>query len=186
MKRVVVAAVVLLQLLTGCTDLDSDLDRAMALRQKLQQNACSFEAEVTADYSDALYTFKMLCEADVNGDLTFTVMEPETIAGISGLIDQSGGKLTFDDTVLAFKLLADEQISPVSAPWILLRTLRSGYIQAASGTESGLKLIINDSYEEDSLQLDIWLDGNDQPEEAEILFGGRRILSIKLSEFAFL
>lgn len=185
MKKIFAVFIILLLILAGCSGGETGLDRAMSVRQKLQQNTCSFEAEVIADYGDKLYTFGMLCVADPSGNLNFTVTSPETIQGITGIIDSAGGKLTFDDTVLAFELLADEQITPVSAPWILIQTLRSGYIHAAQETDSGLKLIVNDSYEEDSLQLDIWLNEQDIPTEAEILWQGRRIVSLKVKNYSY-
>lgn len=183
MKRhlLIIFAVVML---TGCKA--DATDAAMELREQLQSgNGCSFEATVTADYGDSLYEFGMRCQADALGNLNFIVTEPDTISGITGTIDDDGGALTFDDQVLAFELLADGQITPVSAPWILVRTLRSGYLNACSESESGTMLIIDDSYEEDALQLNVWLDGENLPVSAEILWAGRRILSIKVSDFEF-
>jgi len=87
---------------------------------------------------------------------------------------------------LIFELLADGQITPVSAPWILIKTLRSGYLNACTYTDNGLMLIIDDSYEEDALQLDIWLNDENIPTEAEILWDGRRILSLQISNFVYL
>ena len=52
-------------------------------------------------------------------------------------------------------------------------------------TQTGYKLIIHDSYEEDSLQLDIWLDTEGLPVSAEILWQGRRILSLCVNNFVF-
>ena len=70
----------------------------------------------------------MDCKADSSGNLTFTVVKPETISGITGTLSGDGGNLTFDDTALHFELMAENQLSPVSAPWILIKTLRNGYI----------------------------------------------------------
>ena len=186
MKRMLTATIFLLLFLAGCSSKDSGMEQALMLRQNLQQSSCRFTAEITADYGDVMHEFTMQCEADESGNLKFTVTEPETIQGITGTIDATGGNLTFDDTVLAFELLTDDQITPVSAPWILVRTLRGGYIHAAALTDEGVEVVINDSYEEDSLQLDIWLDQNNYPKEAEILWQGRRILSLIIREFSYL
>ena len=109
---------------------------------------------------------------------------PETISGITGKIDSEGGKLTFDDVVLHFDLLTDEQLSPVSAPWILLKTLRGGYITSAGLEEEKIHLTVDDSYDDDALQLDIWLDEKDLPQRAEVLYDGRRILSLDVKSFS--
>ena len=182
MKKLSVLLIVLL-FLSGCSGKQEELERAMTLRAKLLASECSFDAKITADYGDKLYVFAMACQGDSRGNLTFTVTEPESIAGITGILSQDGGKLTFDDTALAFPLMADEQLTPVSAPWILLKTLRGGYLTSANMEEELLHLTIDDSYEEDALQLDIWLDGQNHPVQTDILYDGRRILTVQVSNF---
>jgi len=170
--------------LTGCSSSNAEIQRGMALRSKLlQAESCTFDADITADYGDELHTFSMSCKADVKGELTFTVIAPETIAGITGRIDEEGGKLTFDDVALHFELLADDQLSPVSAPWVFLKTLRSGYLTSAGMEDALLRLSIDDSYDEDALHLDIWLDEGDIPQRAEIVYDGKRILSLSVNNF---
>jgi len=172
-----------LLMLCGCSGKEEELDRAVGLRMKLLNSGCTFDTEITADYGDEIYEFAVSCEADAEGNLAFTVTAPESIAGITGLIDQEGGKLTFNDTALTFPLLADGQVSPVSAPWIFLKTLRGGYLTAAGMEEELLRLTIDDSYEENALQLDIWLNTEDQPIRADILYDGCRILALTVSKF---
>lgn len=184
MKRIV-AILCLLALLAGCSGAGNELDRAMALRAKMLAQGVSFDAEITADYGDKIYQFTMECQADSQGALTFTVKEPQSIAGITGKLSASGGKLTFDDQALAFQMLADDQITPVSAPWILVRTLRSGYLTSCGSDGGVVRVAIDDSYEEDALHLDIWLDENDLPARGEILWQGRRILSVSVKNFRF-
>lgn len=183
MKKLGVWVVVLL-CFSGCSNTSKEIERGMALRSRLlKSSSCSFYAEVTADYGDQLYTFGMSCQGDSVGDLTFTVNEPETISGITGTITSEGGNLTFDDTALHFERMADEQLTPVTAPWILLKTLRSGYLTSACEEDGLLRLTIDDSYEDDALTLDVWLDGNDLPVRSEILYDGRRILSLNVKNF---
>jgi len=158
----------------------------MSLRSRLLAGSVSFDAVVTADYGDELYTFTMNCQTDAQGKVRFTVTEPQTISGIAGTIDAAGGKLHFDDQVLSFPLMADDQLSPVSAPWILMRTLRSGYLTSAGQEGEYLRLSIDDSYDDDALHLDIWLDSSDQPVRGEVLWQGRRLLSIEVKNFTFL
>jgi len=172
-----------LMMLSGCSGKDEELDRAIALRMKLLSADCSFDVKITADYGDKISQFSVTCQGDTYGNLAFTVTNPETIAGITGIIDHEGGKLTFDEVALAFPLLAEEQISPVSSPWIFLKTLRGGYLTAAGTEEELLRLTINDSYEEDALQLDIWLDSTDCPVRAEILYDGCRIVTLEIENF---
>lgn len=182
MKR---AAVLMLALvLTGCAASKSEVERGMELRTRLlAAQGCSFTSKITADYGDKVYSFAMDCTADEQGGLQFTVTEPETISGITGEITGGTGKLTFDESALTFPLMADEQLTPVSAPWIFLNTLRSGYLTSAGQEGELLRLSIDDSYQENALHLDIWLGADDLPVRADILYGGRRILSVDVGDF---
>lgn len=184
LKRLIVVLLAVF-MLTGCGN--DSIDAALELRQQLLAgNGCRFHATVTADYGDYLYEFGMQCQTDELGNLSFSVTAPESISGITGNIRAGEGELTFDNQVLAFSLLADDQVTPVSAPWILIHTLRSGYINACSTGNGKTMLVIDDSYEEDALQLNIWLDEENLPTEAEILWAGRRILSLLVNDFTFM
>ena len=184
MKRIWIL-LLMIAMLCGCSGGSEQLDRAMALRGKIQQKEVTFEAVVTADYGDKVHTFSMECHADTQGNLKFKVTEPENIAGISGTISKGSGKLTFDDQVLAFDILADELISPVSGPWVLMETLRSGYLTSCSTEGDLLRVAIDDSYEENALHLEVWLDSDDIPKQCEIYWQGRRLLSMDVKNFAF-
>ena len=171
--------------LAGCDKKGKELERGLQLRDRLLSAGCSFDADITADYGDNLHTFSMNCRTDANGDLSFTVTAPESISGITGTVTREGGHLTFDDAALYFDLLTDDLISPISAPWILVKTLRGGYLRTAGMDEDLLRLTIDDSYEEDALMLDIWLDEQDIPIRGEILWDGRRILTLDVANFVF-
>ncbi len=177
---------VLCLLCGGCADTEGELNRVLHLRASLQEKGCKFNAVITADYADHTYTFVMSCSTDASGHLSFEVLHPESIAGISGTIGSDGGKLTFDDVALSFSMLADGQITPVSAPWILVKTLLGGYISASTMEGQMLHVTANDSYFEDALQLDIWLDSTNCPVNADIVYRDRRILSLRIENFEFL
>ena len=177
----------LLFLLTGCSTSSDPMEVGLQLRSRiLQAEACSFNAKIFADYGDQLHSFSMECRADPQGNVAFTLSEPDTIRGIVGKLSGEGGTLTFDDTELYFPLLAEEKLSPVSAPWLLMKTLRSGYLSSACDGEGGIRLSMDDSYEEDPLRLDVWLNGEGMPEKADILYDGRRILSVAVEKFEIL
>ena len=181
------ALMLVLVVLTGCTGKRNEMDRAMNLRAALLgSEGCSFTAQITADYGDEVHEFSLYCEGKSNGDLGFRVEKPETLSGITGRFRGSEGALTFDDAALTFPLLADGQVTPVSGPWIFLKTLLGGYLTACNQEEEYLHLTIDDSYEEDALQLEIWLDSENIPVHAEILYGGRRILTMEIESFQIL
>lgn len=182
MKRIWLLGIALL--LVGCGGKGRELDRAMALRSRLlNASRCSFRAEITADYGDRVHSFTMESLADENGELRFTVTQPDTIAGITGRIGNSGGELTFDDTALVFPLLADGELAPVSSPWLLLKTLRSGFLTSAGTEGELLRITIDDRYEEDALTADIWVNSEECPVRAEFSWRGRSILTILVEDF---
>lgn len=171
--------------LLGCAASDNAMEEALALRGKLLASQFSFRCVITADYGDTFQTFAMDCESDTDGELEFTVVAPESISGISGSVDGTQGQLEFEDQVLAFPLIGQDRISPVSAPWILMQALCKGPITAATRTEQGLLLNINDSYADDALNLEIWTDEKAQPICAEIGLQGRRIASMEIEGFTY-
>jgi len=185
MKRFLVLIVAFF-LFAGCSK-NEDIDSALKFRNQLiNSDGCTFDAVIYADYGDQIHTFSMRCEADASGMIKFEVTDPQTIAGITGEYSSQGGKITFDDTALAFKSLTDNQLSPVSAPWILIHTLRGGYLTSAGEDGDYTRIAIDDSYEENALHLDVWLDEKDLPSHSDILWKGRRILSLDVRNFCFL
>ena len=186
MKRIVVILMILLSL-CGCNQAEKGIDRALSLRSDLlNANGCSFDAEITADFGERTYTFMLSCQADQDGNISFCVLAPEYISGIKGKLSYEGGKLTFEKVALAFDLQTDDILSPVSGPWILLRALRGGYIQSYATEGNDLRLTVNDSYQDDALMLDIWLNSEGVPFRADVFEENRRVLSIGLDNFKML
>ena len=69
----------------------------------------------------------------------------------------------------------------------LLALLAVGAVVTSCGGDGEyLRLAIDDSYEEDALHLDIWLGSEDLPVRGEVLWQGRRILSLEIKNFTFL
>ena len=186
MKRIL-SVLLIVTFLAACADTSSEEGRAMELRQRLHSGeGCMFLAEITADYGESVYLFSVECKTDRQGDMTFTVLAPETISGISGRITDSGGELTFDDQVLAFETVADDLLSPICAPWLLLRGLRSGYFSAYGYDEGNLLVHIDDSYQDKALRLEGWVNPENQPVISHISWAGNRILSMKIESFSIL
>ena len=170
-------------LLTGCTMGGNEMEEALAFRSRiLGAEHISFEAEISADYIDRLEEFDLSCRTDAAGALAFRVTEPEAIVGITGTVTGEEGTLTFDDTVLAFPLLADDRLSPVSGPWVMMKALRSGCITAVVREGEKLHLTVDDSYGDDPLTLEIWI-GEDGVDESEISYRGRRQMTMDIGDF---
>ena len=107
MKRIFSFLLLIAVFLSGCARANDALDRAMALRSAMLAKGASFDAKIVADYGDRQHTFAMACTVDQQGKLNFTVTEPQSIAGITGKVSGTGGKLTYEDHILSFGLMAD-------------------------------------------------------------------------------
>lgn len=183
MKRLFVW-ILLPLLLTGCNDLSDDLDAGMQLRSRLlQSEQCVFTTEISAEYDDRICLFAMDCEADENGDLAFTVVQPLTIAGISGTLTGEEGQLQFENVALQFPLKVEDLPSPISAPWILLNALRSGFLTSACVEGDEICLSIDDIFQGRTLKTDVWLNSVNVPSRADILYEGRKILTMRVKKF---
>lgn len=170
--------------LSACSSVSREMNAAMELRNALlSAQKCSFSGEVTADYGDSIQVFSMNCISDAAGKITFEITSPESIAGICGSISDSGGTLDVEDTALYFDLMAEGRLTPAAAPWIFLKTLRGGYLTAACREEEYIHITVDDSFADDALTLDIWLDKNNHPVRGDILHDGRRILSLDVENF---
>lgn len=185
MKRCGVLCLVCL-LLTGCGG-GSVLDRALEFRQTLLAGTgCRFSLDLTADYGDQLCGFSLDCQADESGKVSFQLTQPQSLAGITGVLSGDTGALTFDGKLLAFAPLAEDLPTPVSSPWVLVSTLREGYIRSAGEEDRRFRITMNHTYAENALQLDVWLDEMNNPVQCDILSGGRRILSMAIRDFRIL
>ena len=172
-------------LLSGCSSREnSQMEQVIDLRKTiLEASNCSFLAAITVDYGNEVYTFQMNCEAGKDDTLNFSVTDPETIAGITGEISNEQAAFTFDDRVLAFPMLADDQLAPVAAPWLFIKALRSGYLTGCSKEGEGLCIYVDDSFEDNLLQLLIYTDADTVPIRAEFIYKDRRILTMDIKDF---
>ena len=183
-KRICVPMMTLCLLLCSCGTEEMNREDVQSCYQHMER--CTMEAVVRCEQDGMEWEAELHCEYIPEGASTVEVLSPETIAGITGTIAGQEGKLTFGDTALAFELLAEGRLSPVSAPWVLIHTLHQGYLTACSETDSGLVLSINDRYEENALNLSVYLGDDDLPTGAEIFWEGSRILSLTVANFSFL
>ena len=173
----------LLVFLVGCSGADPDMEEALQFRSRcLAASAVTFEAEIRADYRTQVEEFSLACSVDREGAMTFRVLEPEDISGISGTVS-GDGEVAFDDAVLAFPLMAQGRLSPLSGPWVLLRAIRSGAIVSVAREGETLHLTVDDSYADNALTVDLWMEDGEL-KAAEIAWEGRRCLTMTVDDFS--
>ena len=181
MKRLLL---IFLVFFMGCTGPDSAMEAALELRSRcLAAESLSFRASVTADYITGIEEFSLECTADPEGTVRFRVAEPEDISGISGTVRGEQGTVEFDGTVLAFPLMAQGRLSPLSGPWTVVKAIRSGNLIAAGWEGETLHLTIDDSCGDDALTVEVWLEEG-TVREAEVAFEGRRCLTMTFDGFS--
>ena len=187
MKRWCVFLLITVLMLSGCSDRSYGMDEIISIRNDLQRgDGCNFDITVTTDYGSTYSTFKLSCCTDNSNNMNLTVKEPETISGIACKIAAGKGQMTFDEESIAFEMLADGQIAPISIPWLLVETLRAGYINSCSKDESGVLVFIDDSFGNIDFNMEIWLNTQNVPSRAELIWQGKRIASMEISNFSFL
>lgn len=168
----------------GCSGQDPNMDAALELRSRcLGAESLSFRVTVGADYITHIEEFTLDCTAGSDGAVRFRISEPEDISDIAGTVRGDRGTVEFDDTVLAFPLMADGRLSPLSGPWVVVKAIRSGNILAAGREGEKLHLTIDDSYEDKALAVDLWVE-NGAVREAEVAFEGRRCLTMTFDGFS--
>ena len=183
--RRILSLCLLIVLLTGCGGEDSLLAQGIAFRSELiSRGGCSFHAQITVDYGQEIQCFAVECESDGDGEVTFCVKEPDTIEGITGKMDGQEGTVTYDGLQLAFPLLANDRISPVSAPALMVECWLREYILSAGETEGICRVSYEKKINEKDLLIDTYFE-NHIPISAELCYNGYRIVNIKITDFTF-
>lgn len=181
----VIAVLMCVLLFCGCSA-EKELAPLERLRQSMEQNqGCEFDVHILSQTEDRICRFTLHC-VQTGEQFRFEVLSPESIRGIAGTISDSGGALEFDDTLLAFPLLANGEVSPIISPWLLLRCLKNGLVQHAGQTEVGVSVSFADSFRGEEFRVEAALDGMGTPLGCELFWGGRRILQLQVEAFRFM
>ena len=172
--------------LCACRKQDSAMQKALDFRSALlAAGGCSFAAEVTADYGGTVEKFSGTCRCRTDGSADMTLTAPESIAGVTASVSKDGAKLSFGDTSVAFGTLANGNLAPMAAPYILGACFAGEYIESA-GTEDGYcHVVYRKGYDDTELRVDVWLSDEPAPVQCEISYRGQKALTASLSEFTY-
>ncbi len=181
-----VIAVLICVFMFGSCSVEKELTPLNMLRQSMQQSqGCEFDVQIISQYDDRVYRFGLHC-VESDGELRFEVLSPESVQGITGTVSESGGKLAFDTTLLAFPLLADGEVSPVISPWLFIRCLKNGLVRHAGGAEDGSQISFSESFRGEEFEAEVLLSEDGTPRSCELFWGGRRILHLQVEAFRIL
>ena len=185
MKKVMALLTAML-MIVGCSIKKDGQNDLLKLREGISGKQYAFLAIIHADFGENTNDFKLDCMFDTAGNMTFSIVAPDRISGITGKIHSSGGELTFDDKAVAFHLLADGNISPVCAPWLAMRGLRSGFISSWGSEDEGKVFTIDDTFEGLNINFRVLITRDLQVKSVEIYWEDRCILSIAVENFRYL
>ncbi len=172
-------------LLCGCASETSVLEPAIEFRSALlQAGGCSFRAKIEADFGDRVEIFTVDCDYGADGTARLTIVEPETIAGITAAVTDGGGKITYDGMSVEFGLLANGSVIPAAAPALTAFCWSGEYIAAAGTEEDVYRVTYEKDYGEKRLQIDTYFK-NDLPFFAEVCYNDQRILKLDISDYSF-
>lgn len=116
-----------------------------------------FRADISSRQSEMVKKLTLDCVTEPDGAVSFTVIRPERIAGVSGSIGADEGKL----------FRPDGGLRTVASPWMLLHALRCGKLQSCT-RRKGILVV----------QLAAWYNREPVPVELHIRKG--KLLSAQL------
>ena len=171
-------------LLCGCAREESVLEPAIEFRAALlQAGGCSFRAKIEADFGDRVEIFTVDCDLSEDGTARLTLIEPETLAGITATVTDRGGKITYDGMSVDFGLLANGNVIPAAAPALTALCWQGEYISAAGTEEDVYRVTYEKDFDEKRLQIDTYFK-NDLPFFAEVCYNNQRILKLDISGYS--
>lgn len=171
-------------LLCGCSGEESAVSPAVEFRAALvQAGSCSFRAEIEADLGESVESFTVDCTAKPDGTTELTLVEPETLAGITAAVSERGGKITYDGMAVDFGLLANGMVIPAAAPALAVCCWGTEYIASAGEDGEAYRVTYEKDYDEKMLLVDTWYK-NEVPISAEVCYNQERILRMTISEFS--
>jgi len=183
LRRIIIAFLLCL-LCTACASEEEVLSPAIDFRAEVVQNGgCSFVAQVEADFGQTVQMFTLQCQTNENDELRFSVLAPETLAGISATVTEGGGTITYDGMAMDFGLLANGNVIPAAAPAIVSSCWTNAYIASAGNENSLYRATYEKNYDEKKLIVETWFEKG-LPISAEICYNNERVIKITISDFS--
>lgn len=184
------AALLLVPLLAGCAPAGMDPAEALALDirgQYLQADRGQTRAAVTADYGRRVCEFVLDVEWTPE-ETRVTVLQPETVAGITATVQAGESTLEYDGLSLDTGPLDKDGLAPVSAVPVLLTAAAEGFITQCRMEPEGSLLRVDCGDPEGApgtgRQTTLWFDKESGSlRRGEILVDGFRVISCEFLTF---
>lgn len=171
-------------MLTGCRASGGAMQQALQLRTELlQAGGCRYAADVSVNYDDVRFDFSLDCVCGADGAARMTIRAPQTLAGIAAELEGSSARVKFEDTAVAFGLMADGNLAPMQLPQLFVQALCADYISSAGQEGDAVRVTYLHGYDDDELTVDVWLSGALLPEYAEVSYQGQMLAAMTITDF---
>lgn len=160
------------------------MQKALDLRSLLlSQEEYSFSMDAAADFGDTIFRFSMDCEKEENS-VECTITAPESICNIKTVRENDGASILFDGVRVSLGSLANGNLAPLEAPWLLCKAMEGEYISCTGRDGNCVRVTYLLGYDDQQLQLDVWLDEiTNIPRNAEFTYKGRSVLRASITNF---
>lgn len=160
------------------------MQQALQLRTELlQAGGCRYAADVSVNYDDVRFDFSLDCVCGADGAARMTIRAPRTLAGIAAELSAGSARVEFEDTAVAFGLMADGNLAPMQLPQLLVQALCADYIEAAGREGDAVRVTYLHGYDEKELTVDVWLSGALMPDYAEVSYQGQMLAAMTITDF---
>lgn len=133
MRRIAAAALMMTLLLCSCKAEANAAQAALDIRSAmLASSLWELEANLRADYGEAVYDYTLQCHFTRSGPSTVTILSPNLIAGVTATVSDGGSSLSFEDVELDTGKLPNAQLTPMGALPAIAESWCTGYISSAS------------------------------------------------------
>ncbi len=172
----------------GPAAVDESEALALSIREELLgKTSCLCQADVTADYGQRVYQYKLEAAASAE-ETTVVLSEPETVAGITARLKNGESVLEFDGLSVETGALNADGLTPLSAVPALLEAARSGYIRACAFEEEKALLRVDCGDPEGTpgtgTEIALWFDAASHAlKRGEVSVDGYRVILCEFTAF---
>ena len=98
-------------------------------------------------------------------------------------LSAGSARVEFENTAVAFGLMADGNLAPMQLPQLLVQALCADYIEAAGREGDAVRVTYLHGYDEKELTVDVWLSGTLMPDYAEVSYQGQMLAAMTITDF---
>jgi hypothetical protein len=171
-------------LLSACGGKANDpLQTALNFRTELlAHGGCTFELEARAETGeDRLWELSLACALDAEGNGSVTILAPESVAGITAVMEDGKSSLRYEDVRLGLGTLPGTELVPAAAPGRLVRAWAGDWIASAGQEAQGLLAC----YEDGSITARTWFNAENRPVRAELAVEGKTLFQAEIRNFTW-